>query len=130
MYRLGDHAILFLPPETVEAAALEQIRRDPLPDRTPHFDERRTEQPAHPADSGAADLAYLDEGTQLFDDYIRDVHWAQAFARLNRDEYRPSNVLLDEIPSAYKDIDAVMEHTKSLVEIRHTLKQFLNVKGD
>jgi tRNA-splicing ligase RtcB len=192
------------------------------------------------------DLAYLNEGTRLFDDYIRDLRWAQEFARLNRDEmmdrvmmvlseaifgtpgrtrelevqrinchhnftqvethygepvwitrkgaiearrgmwamipgsmgtrsyivsglenpaafnsaphgagrrysrtrarklftmrdldqamhgieYRRSNVLLDEIPSAYKDIDQVMEHAKSLVEIRHTLKQFLNVKGD
>ena len=32
------------------------------------------------------DLAYLTEGTQEFDDYIRDVLWAQKFARLNRDE--------------------------------------------
>ena len=45
-------------------------------------------------------------------------------------EYRRSNVLLDEIPSAYKDIDQVMEHAKTLVEIKYTLKQFLNVKGD
>jgi tRNA-splicing ligase RtcB len=45
-------------------------------------------------------------------------------------EFRRSDVLLDEIPSAYKDIDEVMEHAKSLVEIRHVLKQFLNVKGD
>ena len=45
-------------------------------------------------------------------------------------EYRRSNALLDEIPSAYKDIDEVMENARTLVEIRHTLKQFLNVKGD
>src|SRR3954447_21437521 len=32
------------------------------------------------------DLAYLDEGTRVFDDYIRDLRWAQEFARLNRDE--------------------------------------------
>jgi tRNA-splicing ligase RtcB len=192
------------------------------------------------------DLAYLEEGTPVFDDYIRDLRWAQEFARLNRDEmmdrvmmllseavlgsparieglevqrinchhnfsqveehfgenvwitrkgaiqarrdmwamipgsmgtrsyivtglenpvafhsaphgagrrysrtrarklftmqdleqamqgieYRHSSALLDEIPAAYKDIDEVMEHAKSLVEIRHTLKQFLNVKGD
>lgn len=192
------------------------------------------------------DLAYLEEGTPLFDDYIRDLRWAQEFARLNRDEmmdrvmlelstavygsanrrnelelqrinchhnftqierhygqdvwitrkgaiearrgmwamipgsmgtrsyivtglenpvafnsaphgagrrysrtqarklftlkdlqhamsgieYRHSHVLLDEIPSAYKDIDEVMQHARSLVDIRHTLRQFLNVKGD
>ena len=45
-------------------------------------------------------------------------------------EYRHSNVLLDEIPGAYKDIDKVMEHARDLVEIRYTLKQFVNVKGD
>lgn len=45
-------------------------------------------------------------------------------------EYRHSKVLLDEIPGAYKDIDQVMEHAKELVEIRHVLKQFVNVKGD
>jgi tRNA-splicing ligase RtcB len=192
------------------------------------------------------DLAYLTEGTPEFDDYVRDVAWAQHFARLNRDEmidrvmielsrtlygdnthmseletqrinchhnftqleehfghrvwvtrkgaiearrgmwamipgsmgtrsyivtglenpmafrsaphgagrrlsrtaarkrytmsdlddamrgieFRRSSVLLDEIPSAYKNIDEVMEHARDLVEIRHVLKQFVNVKGD
>lgn len=32
------------------------------------------------------DLAYLVEGTQEFDDYIRDLNWAQHFALLNREE--------------------------------------------
>jgi tRNA-splicing ligase RtcB len=32
------------------------------------------------------DLAYLPEGTREFDEYIFDLHWAQEFARLNRDE--------------------------------------------
>ena len=45
-------------------------------------------------------------------------------------EYRRSNVLLDEIPGAYKDIDQVMAHAEDLVEVRHVLKQFVNVKGD
>jgi tRNA-splicing ligase RtcB len=45
-------------------------------------------------------------------------------------EFRRSLVLLDEIPGAYKDIDEVMEHAKDLVEIKHVLKQFVNVKGD
>ena len=45
-------------------------------------------------------------------------------------EFRRSSVLLDEIPSAYKDIDEVMEHAKDLVEVRHVLTQFVNVKGD
>jgi len=32
-----------------------------------------------------ADLAYLDEGTEHFDDYVRAVSWAQRFARINRE---------------------------------------------
>ncbi len=49
---------------------------------------------------------------------------------MNGIEFRRSQVLLDEIPSAYKDIDEVIEHAKTLIEIRHTLRQFVNVKGD
>ena len=37
--------------------------------------------------------------------------------------------LLDEIPSAYKDIDQVMADQSDLVEIQHTLSQVLNYKG-
>src|SRR3990167_1218972 len=192
------------------------------------------------------DLAYLPEGTELFNDYIRDMRWAQHFALLNRDEmmdrvlkdvsyavfkengyqaefegeriishhnftqienhfgqniwvtrkgaikadlgykmmipgsmgtrsyivsglgnpmsfnsaphgagrkfsrgrarkeftmedfdkamtgiaHRRTDILLDEIPGAYKDIDEVMENAKSLVKIEATLKQILNAKGD
>jgi tRNA-splicing ligase RtcB (3'-phosphate/5'-hydroxy nucleic acid ligase) len=45
-------------------------------------------------------------------------------------EFRKSSVLLDEIPAAYKDIDQVMENARDLVEVKHVLKQFVNVKGD
>jgi tRNA-splicing ligase RtcB (3'-phosphate/5'-hydroxy nucleic acid ligase) len=188
------------------------------------------------------DLAYLTEGTEDFDNYIRDLHWAQLFARLNREEmigrmleelrrqvagsenlevsrinchhnftqierhfgrdvwvtrkgavearigmramipgsmgtrsyivsglgkaeafdsaphgagrrmsrtkarqaysikdletamagieFRKSRVLLDEIPSAYKDIDRVMEYARELVRVEHTLHQIINCKGD
>ena len=37
--------------------------------------------------------------------------------------------LIDEIPSAYKDIDEVMANQADLVEIVHTLRQVLNYKG-
>jgi len=36
---------------------------------------------------------------------------------------------LDEIPSAYKDIDTVMDNQSDLVEVLHTLKQVVNIKG-
>jgi tRNA-splicing ligase RtcB len=44
-------------------------------------------------------------------------------------ECRKDSGVIDEIPSAYKDIDAVMEAQKSLVEPVFTLKQLLCVKG-
>jgi len=36
---------------------------------------------------------------------------------------------VDEIPAAYKSIDKVMENQSDLVDIVHTLKQIVNVKG-
>ncbi len=44
--------------------------------------------------------------------------------------WRPRDALRDEAPNAYKDIDEVMENSKELVTVVHTLKQILNVKGD
>lgn len=44
-------------------------------------------------------------------------------------ECRKDDAVLDEIPSAYKDIDQVMDNQKDLVEVVHTLKQVLCVKG-
>jgi tRNA-splicing ligase RtcB len=45
-------------------------------------------------------------------------------------EYRDTDAFLDEIPAAYKPIDQVMADAADLVEIRHTLRQIVNVKGD
>jgi tRNA-splicing ligase RtcB len=44
-------------------------------------------------------------------------------------ECRKDAAVIDETPAAYKDIDAVMEAQKDLVEIVHTLKQIVCVKG-
>lgn len=62
-------------------------------------------------------LAYLREGSEHFDDYIRAV------------ECRKDKQVLDETPMAYKDIDAVMAAQSDLVEVVHTLKQVVCVKG-
>jgi tRNA-splicing ligase RtcB len=45
-------------------------------------------------------------------------------------EYRDDEAFVDEIPAAYKDIDQVMADAENLVEIRHTLHQVVNVKGN
>ncbi len=44
-------------------------------------------------------------------------------------ECRKDKDVLDETPKAYKDIDAVMNAQKDLVEIMYTLKQVVCVKG-
>lgn len=54
------------------------------------------------------------------DDFDRDM----AGIEVNRSE-----AFLDELPGAYKDIDLVMEQSAGLVEILHTFRQIVNVKG-
>jgi len=44
-------------------------------------------------------------------------------------ECRKDKDVIDETPAAYKDIDAVMAAQKDLVEIAHTLRQIICVKG-
>jgi len=44
-------------------------------------------------------------------------------------ECRKDADVIDEIPAAYKDIDAVMRAQRDLVEVVHTLKQLVCVKG-
>ena len=44
-------------------------------------------------------------------------------------ECRKDAGVIDEIPSAYKDIDQVMANQSDLIEIIHTLKQILCIKG-
>ena len=44
-------------------------------------------------------------------------------------ECRKDEAVLDELPAAYKDIDDVMANQKDLVEVLHTLKQVVCVKG-
>jgi len=51
-------------------------------------------------------------------------------ARMAGIEWGHSDAFLDEHPDAYKDIDVVMADSADLVEIRHTLRQIVNVKGD
>ena len=44
-------------------------------------------------------------------------------------ECRKDEGVIDETPGAYKDIDAVMAAQADLVEVVHTLKQVVCVKG-
>jgi len=44
-------------------------------------------------------------------------------------ECRKDSGVVDEIPQAYKPIDEVMANQSDLVEVVHTLKQVVCVKG-
>jgi tRNA-splicing ligase RtcB len=44
-------------------------------------------------------------------------------------ECRKDKAVVDEIPQAYKDIDTVMENQTDLVDVVHTLRQVVCVKG-
>ena len=44
-------------------------------------------------------------------------------------ECRKDEAVIDETPAAYKDIDAVMAAQIDLVDIVHTLRQVVCVKG-
>ena len=54
---------------------------------------------------------------------------ADMIAQTQGVECRKDEGVVDEIPSAYKNIDEVMRHADQLVEIEHTLKQVICVKG-
>lgn len=45
-------------------------------------------------------------------------------------EFRHSEVLIDEIPAAYKDIERTIELSKDLINVEYVLKQIINCKGD
>ena len=44
-------------------------------------------------------------------------------------ECRKDAGVIDELPAAYKDVDAVLSAQRDLVDVVHTLKQVLCVKG-
>jgi len=68
----------------------------------------------------------------------RKMSRTEARKRFSLDDHRAATVgvecrkdvdVIDETPAAYKDIDAVMQAQKDLVEVVHTLKQIVCVKG-
>ena len=54
---------------------------------------------------------------------------ADMMAQTEGVECRKDEGVIDEIPNAYKNIDEVMSHASQLVDIEHTLKQVICVKG-
>lgn len=61
-----------------------------------------------------ADLAYIPQGSSLFDDYFKAVHWAQDFAKTNR------NVMLTAAVCALRKVlDKPIRITKAAVNCHH-----------
>jgi tRNA-splicing ligase RtcB len=55
---------------------------------------------------------------------------AQLDAAMEGIEWRHTDAFLDEIPGAYKPVEQVMTDAADMVEVRHILRQIVNVKGD
>jgi tRNA-splicing ligase RtcB len=68
------------------------------------------------------DLAYLTEGTPEFDEYVRDVLWAQNFARLNRDEMM-DRVMVELSRSVWGDAAHVAELEVQRINCHHNFTQ-------
>lgn len=76
----------------------------------------------HSCSHGAGRVMSRREARSTFsvEDHIRDTEGV---------ECKKDESVLDETPKAYKDIDAVMKAQEDLVDIVHTLKQVVCVKG-
>lgn len=75
------------------------------------------------------DLAYLAEGSELFDDYVEAVEWAQDYAALNR-ELMMSAVMralfhLSELPAFETSLEAVNCHHNYVAREHHYGKNVL-----
>lgn len=60
----------------------------------------------------------------------RELTYTSLQERMKGIEWRNSEAFLDEHPESYKPIHVVMEDAEDLVSVDHTLRQFLNVKGE
>jgi tRNA-splicing ligase RtcB len=74
------------------------------------------------------DLAYLEEGTQHYDDYVEAVGWAQKFARINREVMMHNLVraVRSVIPKPFEThVEAVNCHHNYVQQERHFGKDVL-----
>jgi tRNA-splicing ligase RtcB (3'-phosphate/5'-hydroxy nucleic acid ligase) len=69
------------------------------------------------------DLAYLPQGSPLFDDYLEAVHWAQEYARVNRELMMAATISalrkLGTLPEFTAHLEAVNCHHNYISRERH-----------
>jgi tRNA-splicing ligase RtcB (3'-phosphate/5'-hydroxy nucleic acid ligase) len=78
------------------------------------------------------DLAYLEEGTEAFDAYIREMRWAQEFARLNREEImdRCVEALARHLGTAVQRVEEIgCHHNYTTREMHFGREVWLSRKG-
>ncbi len=80
--------------------------------------------------AGPRQLTARSRSSVLADEARKTFTRADLRAAMGDIEYRDTDAFLDEIPAAYKDIDVVMRDAADLVDVTHTLRQIVNVKGD
>lgn len=86
------------------------------------------------------DLAYLSQQTPEFDNYIHDLHWAQNYAKMNREEMMTKiieqinrhlnpNWLADYMPSKYSDLRVDCHHNYTQMENHYGANIWVTRKG-
>jgi len=70
------------------------------------------------------DHAYLAQGTPEFDEYLRELNWAQRFARLNRDEMMDR--FMDQLARLFLDKDAGEQER---INCHHNYTQQTSING-
>ena len=65
----------------------------------------------HVANLPDKDLAYLEEGSEFFDDYVEGVEWAQDFARLNR------QIMMENVVEAVRKVRGLPKFRADLVAV-------------
>jgi tRNA-splicing ligase RtcB len=71
-----------------------------------------------------ANLAYLPQGTEHFDDYVTAVHWAQDFAMWNR------RLMMDAVVDAARSVLPPFETTEDVVNCHHNYVAVENHYGE
>lgn len=74
------------------------------------------------------DLAYFPEDTPEFDEYISDLHWAQNFARLNRDEMM-DRVMMELSTAVFGQHDRGFQLEEERINCHHNFTQKENHLG-
>jgi tRNA-splicing ligase RtcB (3'-phosphate/5'-hydroxy nucleic acid ligase) len=87
-----------------------------------HIRRAQAQMKARGIDLPDRDLAYLVEGDLKFDEYIRDLRWAQEFARLNRDEMM-DRVMLELSRSVHGDERHVSDLEVQRINCHHNFTQ-------